>query len=47
MKIKILLILFFNISCLYGQENILTARDAIIEVHKKLKKKFQHIQILS
>ena len=36
MKIKILLILFFNISCLYGQENILTARDAIIEVQKKI-----------
>ena len=43
MKVKILLILFFNISCLHGQENILTARDAIIEVQKK----FQHIQILS
>ena len=36
MKVKILLILFFNISCLYGQENILTARDAIIEVQKKI-----------
>ena len=36
MKVKILLILFFNISCLYGQENILTAKDAIIEVQKKI-----------
>ena len=36
MKVKILLILFFNISCLYGQENILTAKDAIIKVQKKI-----------
>ncbi len=35
MKVKILLILFFNISYLYGQENILTAKDAIIKVQKK------------
>ena len=36
MKVKILLILFFNISYLYGQENILTAKDAIIKVQKKI-----------
>ena len=34
MKVKFLLILFFNISYLYGQENILTAKDAIIEFKK-------------
>ena len=36
MKVKFLLILFFNISYLYGQENILTAKDAIIKVQKKI-----------
>jgi len=36
MKVKFLLILFFNISYLHGQENILTARDAIIKVQKKI-----------
>ena len=36
MKVKFLLILFFNISYLYAQENILTAKDAIIKVQKKI-----------
>ncbi|MEC8097670.1 MAG: hypothetical protein VX074_00750, partial [Bacteroidota bacterium] len=36
MKVKFLLILFFNISYLYGQENILTAKDAMIKVQKKI-----------
>ena len=36
MKVKFLLILFFNISYLYGQDDILTAKDALIKVQKKI-----------